>query len=144
MEYIKGTCRCGQLSYELTSPPVYAAYCHCTECRQRNSSPCTSFIMGLQDSLLVSGRCNKYSEASGSGSTLDHHRCLTCGTLLYMRVNRLNNIVAIPSATLLDETLFQPVEHLWVESKVPWLEIKDGLPQREGPPAFPAEFLAKS
>jgi len=142
MENIKGTCRCGQLSYELNRPPVYAAYCHCTECRQRNSSPCTSFIMGLKDSLTVSGKSDEYSEASGSGSTLDHYRCINCGTVVYMRINRLNNIVAIPSATLLDEKYFQPIEHLWIQSKVPWLEIKDGLPQRAGPPSFPAGFLA--
>ncbi|MFT6122938.1 MAG: hypothetical protein ACJASG_001466 [Oleiphilaceae bacterium] len=96
--------------------------------------------MGLQDSLTVFGQSYKYSEASGSGSTLDHHRCIKCGTVVYMRINRLNNIVAIPSATLLDEKHFQPVEHIWIQSKVPWLEIKDGLPKRAGPPTFPPSF----
>lgn len=141
MENIKGNCRCGQLSYELNAPPVYAAYCHCTECRQRNSSPCTSFIMALQNSMTVAGQSDAYTEASGSGSTLDHHRCKECGTVVYMRINRLRNIVAIPSATLLDESHFKPVEHLWVQSKEPWLEINDGLPQRNGPPKFPSGSL---
>jgi len=141
MKNIKGACRCGQLSYELNKMPVYAAYCHCIECRQRNSSPCTSFIMGLQDSLSVSGKSDKYSEASGSGSTLDHHRCINCGTVVYTRINRLKNIVAIPSATLLDEKHFQPIEHLWVQSKVSWFDINDGLPQRSGPPKLPVELL---
>ena len=141
MENIKGACRCGQLSYELSKAPVYAAYCHCTECRQRNSSPCTSFMMGLQDSLNVLGKYDEYSEASGSGSTLDHHRCINCGTVVYSRINRLKNIVAIPSTTLLDEKYFQPVEHLWVQSKVSWFEISDDLPQRSGPPKLPAGLL---
>ncbi len=143
MKKIKGACRCGKFTYELNKPPVYAAYCHCTECRLRNSSPCTSFIMGLVNCLVVAGEHDLYSEASGSDSTLDHHRCSCCGTVLYTRVNKLENIVAIPSATLIDESVFQPVEHLWVQSKLPWLEINDGLPQRSGPPKLPAGLLSK-
>ena len=141
MDCIKGSCRCGQLSYELKKPPVYAAYCHCTECRLRNSSPCTSFIMGLLDCLIVKGSHDTYSEASGSDSTLDHYRCTSCGTVLYSRINKLKNIAAIPSATLKDKTVFKPVEHLWVQSKEPWLQINDGLPQRSGPPRLPSGLI---
>jgi hypothetical protein len=141
MDSIKGGCRCGQLRYELNRPPVYAGYCHCTDCRSRNSSPCTALMFGLEDSLIVSGSCERYSELGGSGSTLEHFRCVQCGSTLYSRAHVLRNIVAIPAATLDDASIFKPVAHAWVRSKEPWLEITDGLPQYPGPPELPRTLL---
>lgn len=138
---IKGSCRCGQFTYELNKPPVYAGYCHCTECRSRNSSPCTSIMFALEDSLSVSGSSDRYSEIGGSGSTIEHFRCAQCGTILYSRPHILKIIVAIPAATLKDASIFKPLAHVWVRSKEPWLDINDGLPQRSGPPKLPAALL---
>jgi hypothetical protein len=129
------------LIYQLNKPPVFAAYCHCTECRQRNSSPCTGFVMGLYDSMVLSGQSDQYSEPGGSGAPLEHHRCTNCGTVMYSRIHRLKNIVGIPASTLENPEVFKPVAHLWTQSKVPWFDINDALPQFKGPPKLPAEFL---
>lgn len=141
MTITKGGCRCGQLTYQLNKPPVYAAYCHCTECRRRNSSPCTSFVMGWLDSLNLTGESHQYCETGGSGAPLEHHRCVNCGTVVYTRIHALSNIVGLPASTLNDESLFQPVAHIWTQSKEPWLEINDQLPQLPGPPRLPPELL---
>lgn len=91
--------------------------------------------------MQTSGELQQYSEAGGSGQALDMHRCNHCGTVLYMQVQALNNIAAIPAETLNDSQHFQPQAHMWTSSKEEWLEIVDGLPQMVGAPRLPRGFF---
>lgn len=141
MAIIKGGCRCGHLSYELQQAPLYAAYCHCSDCRRRNSSPCTSFFMANLTAVQIKGDSHVYTEKGGSGAPLEHHRCTQCGTVVYAQVHALNNIAAIPAETLQDKSFFKPNAHVWVSSKEDWFEIKDDLPQLPGPPRLPKSLL---
>lgn len=141
MTLIKGQCRCGQASYEVTQEPFNAGYCHCTDCRERTSSPCTSFMMVDKAAMKNSGTTDSYKDTGGSGAPLDIHRCTECGNVLFMDVYALKNVAAIPSETLIDQSYFKPTAHYWVSSKLPWFEIMDNLEQRLGPPHIPRELL---
>lgn len=141
MTKITGHCRCGQASYEVSQTPFNVGYCHCSDCRERTSSPCTSFMMVDKAAMECSGKTDSYKDKGGSGAYLDIHRCSECGSVLFMDVYALKNVVAIPSATLEDQSLFKPTSHYWVSSKLPWFEIKDDLEQRPGPPRIPRELL---
>ncbi len=35
---ITGRCLCGGVRFELTAPPQYAGYCHCTRCQRRTGT----------------------------------------------------------------------------------------------------------
>lgn len=141
MSEITGGCRCGQYQYTLSKAPLFAAYCHCTYCQKRNSSPCTSLIMIDSDSMATQGEFQQHSETGGSGKPLNIHRCSHCGTMLFMQVEALNNIVAIAAESLHDMQYFRPTAHLWTSSQQTWFDIKDELPQLPGPPKLPRAIL---
>jgi hypothetical protein len=61
------------------------------------------------------------------GVTRGH--CARCGTsMTYEHVSRPGE-VDVALASLGDPADLRPTAHIWVEDKVPWLKIDDGLPQ---------------
>jgi hypothetical protein len=61
------------------------------------------------------------------GVTRGH--CARCGTsITYEHVARPGEI-DVTLASLGDPADLRPTVHIWVEDKVPWLKIDDGLPQ---------------
>ena len=61
--------------------------------------------------------------------------CRRCGSKL-PRFDRDRNIAVVPMGALDDHPGISPERHIFVDSKAPWFEIVDDLPQvPEGPPA---------
>ena len=61
------------------------------------------------------------------GVTRGH--CAKCGTSIsYQHVARPDEI-DLTLSSLGDPTDLKPTKHIWVEDKIPWLVIDDGLPQ---------------
>ena len=52
-----------------------------------------------------------------------------CGTSLSYRTERRPNNIDLTMASLDDAAAFQPVAHIWVEDKLPWVVIGDDLPR---------------
>ena len=75
---------CGGVRYELTAPPEYALYCHCTRCQRRTGG-----------SASVSARVARGSFSVASGAQLvEHYRpeqgyekafCSSCESALWSR-----------------------------------------------------------
>ena len=64
------------------------------------------------------------------------HHCVQCGTSLWFSSPDYPELIAIKPGTLDDTAALQPVAHLWVRSKQPWLKLDDGLPTFDEQPAF--------
>jgi hypothetical protein len=55
--------------------------------------------------------------------------CASCGTSLTYRHLRRAEEVDVALTTLDDPDALAPEEHIWVEDKLSWETIADGLPQ---------------
>lgn len=64
---------------------------------------------------------------SSAGVTRGH--CARCGTSISYRTGRRSTDIDLTLASLDDPAALKPVAHVWVEDKLPWLVIDDGLPQ---------------
>ena len=123
-----GKCQCGTVRYQVADAFLYAANCHCSQCRAATGSAFKAFagiernkleITQGDDSLLVYGE-----------DELNDTRCLACGSLLFSVV-RNGEYVHVAMGSLLDAPSIRPTEHIFVGSKAPWFEITDDLPQAE-------------
>jgi hypothetical protein len=65
--------------------------------------------------------------ATSPGVTRGH--CQRCGTSLTYRHSDRAGEIDVTLATLDDPTRLRPDMHIWVEDKLPWVEIGDDLPQ---------------
>jgi hypothetical protein len=126
---LAGKCLCGAVHYAVADEFVYALNCHCSNCRRATGSAFKPLAgikrqkLGItqgEDKLLLFG-----------GESAHDARCKVCGSLLYSVV-RDGAFVHVTLGTLVDAPTMRPTAHIFVESKAPWFEITDDLPQHEG------------
>jgi len=125
---LNGRCECRAVRYRVPDEFLYAANCHCSNCRAGTGSAFKAFA-GIEREKL---------EILEGGETLlvwgddegNHTRCGICGSLLYSVV-RDGAYVHVAMGSLVDEATIRPSEHIFVGSKAPWFEITDELPQSE-------------
>ncbi|SEU34473.1 GFA family protein [Stigmatella erecta] len=123
---LAGQCLCGAVQYEVADAFVYAANCHCSQCRRATGSAFKPFAGIAREKLrVVQGeeRLLLY----GGAENHDAH-CKHCGSLLYSVV-RDGAYVHVTLGTLKEGPSLRPTEHIFVGSKAPWFTITDGLPQ---------------
>jgi len=125
---LAGKCECGAVRYRVADAFLYAANCHCSNCRASTGSAFKAFagierekleITAGVDTLLVWG-----------DDDANHTRCGICGSLLYSVV-RDGAYVHVAMGSLADDPTIRATEHIFVGSKAPWFEITDDLPQSD-------------
>jgi hypothetical protein len=129
MRKLTGKCFCGAVSYEVADEFLYAANCHCSNCRRTTGSAFKPFAGIERDKFQLAVNNDRlliYGDASGH----DAH-CGRCGSLLYSLV-RDGGYVHIPMGTLVNEPTIRPNAHIFVGSKAKWFTITDDLPQYDG------------
>jgi hypothetical protein len=121
-----GKCECGTVRYSVADEFLYAANCHCSQCRASTGAAFKPFagierekleIADGADNLLIVGE-----------EDANHTRCASCGSLLYSVV-RDGRYVHVALGSLVDAPAIRPTHHIFVGSKAPWFTITDGLPQ---------------
>jgi hypothetical protein len=125
---LAGTCRCGAVRYEVRDEFVYAANCHCSECRAATGSAFKPFAGIEREKLeLTAGHADV---AVFGEDDLNDTRCGACGSFLFSVV-RDGAWVHVALGSLVDAPSIRPTHHIFVGSKAPWFEITDDLPQYE-------------
>jgi hypothetical protein len=123
---LAGKCLCGAVQYAVADEFVYAANCHCSNCRRSTGSAFKPFAGIARTKLgIVKGDDNLMIYGDKTGH--DAH-CRRCGSLLYSVV-RDGAFAHVAMGTLVDDPTIRPTAHIFVGSKAPWHEITDDLPQ---------------
>jgi hypothetical protein len=125
---LAGRCFCGALRYAVPDKFVYAANCHCSNCRRATGSAFKPFA-GIERHKLVVTKGKADLMIFGDEDGNDTH-CRVCGSLLYSLV-RAGTFVHVTMGTLVDDPTICPSKHIFVGSKAPWFTITDDLPQYE-------------
>ena len=116
------------MRYRVRDEFVYAANCHCSNCRAGTGSAFKPFAGIERHKLeLVTGGDTLLVWGDDEGN---HTRCGICGSLLYSVV-RGGAYVHVALGSLVDDPTIRPTEHIFVGSKAPWFTITDDLLQNE-------------
>lgn len=125
---LAGKCLCGAVQYAVADEFIYAANCHCSNCRRTTGSAFKPFA-GIERDRLGLTRGEDNLTIFGDETGHDAH-CKTCGSLLYSVVCD-GAFVHVAMGTLVDEPTIRPTQHIFVGSKAKWFTITDDLPQYE-------------
>ena len=131
----EGGCRCGEVRFRVTRPPLLASACHCTGC-QAMSASAFSLSLGLPaDGFEVT---QGEPEIGGlHGAEIHHHHCPRCKSWMFTRVEGLDWFVNLRPSLLDDHGWFVPFAEFWTREKLPWASTParhsfDGVPGLDG------------
>lgn len=123
---LAGKCRCEAVRYEVVDAFLYAANCHCSECRAATGSAFKAFADIEREKLTITKGLEDI--AVFGEEDLNDTRCAACGCFLFSVV-RDGAYVHVAMGSLVDVPTIRPTEHIFVGSKARWFEITDDLPQ---------------
>lgn len=133
MKKFTGRCLCEAISYEITGELGSIYHCHCSKCRRwqgaafrtRAAVPVKNFKWITGEHLL-----SKYPYSDRGFKTF----CSICGSCLITEFKN-SDFIGLPLGGIEQDPGNRPLGHIFVESKAPWYEITDHLPQYpEWPP----------
>ncbi|WP_027057071.1 GFA family protein [Mesorhizobium loti] len=127
---LAGKCLCGAVQYAVADEFVYAANCHCSNCRRSTGSAFKPFAGIERAKLSLTNGARDLMIFGDERANHDTH-CKLCGSLLYSAV-REGVFAHVTMGTLVDAPTIRPTMHIFVGSKAPWYTINDDLPQFEG------------
>ena len=126
----KADCFCGAVELEVTGKPVFAGYCHCSDCQAWSAAPINAFSLWKSDSVRIT---RGETDIATFHKTENSYRkfCKQCGGHLMTEHPRMRLIDVY--ANLLQGYTHEPTLHANYASKT--LSVRDGLPKFADLPA---------
>lgn len=148
MVQFTGGCSCGDVRYTILDTPMFTHACHCRHCQIYTASAfvvhspieTTNFVLNCGDLMETTG-----PSGSGGGHTIK--RCGRCGDQIYSHISNNSKIAVLKTTTLDEANRFPPQAHIYVQSKLNWVELGETIPQfdefYDREEMYPTESLAR-
>jgi hypothetical protein len=130
---ITGGCLCGAVRYESKAPPSEGFYCHCTICQKNYGGLFSATVKVPGAAFRLSKGELKFFRAS---SFARRGFCADCGSPVaffadgvadvWVKIGSLDHPEDWP---MTKNASWGPCAHWHTDTKIPWHEITDGLPQ---------------
>ena len=119
-----GGCLCGAVRYE-GATPYNVTHCHCLDCRRAGGAPFVTWAsFGLDDFRFIQGSPKEVHWAGRIRSF-----CPECGTQVTFRSSAETQEVDVTVCSMDNPEFLTPQDHTWVEDRLPWIHLADGLPE---------------
>lgn len=131
---LRGSCLCGDVTYEVTGAFTEVHNCHCSRCRKARAAAHTTNGFTTYDGVrFLTGETGLRSYKVPGAEIFTHVFCGRCGSGMPRR-NKADDVSSVPFGSLDDDPHRTPDDHIYVGSKAPWYEITDTIKQFDGEP----------
>ena len=128
-----GSCLCGAVGWDAAGPFQMMSHCHCGRCRKAHGSAFATYVGAPAPSFRLSGRERVGRWESSPG--FFRYFCTACGSTV--PGDPWEGVVFLPAGCMESDPGIRPAAHIFVASKAPWYEIRDGLARFDAyPPGF--------
>jgi hypothetical protein len=122
----EGGCSCRKVRYRAEGQATSLCYCHCQSCRRATASPFVAWGTFRRPPFqITAGEMATYR----SSAEVVRGFCSACGTPLTYEHARSPGQIDVTLASLDDAGVLQPGYHIWVSHRLPWVALRDGLPE---------------
>jgi hypothetical protein len=129
---LAGGCACGAVRYRLGSAPMFVHCCHCRDCqRQTGSAFVINALIETDRIALVAGDPEPVALPTESGRPHAIYRCPACQTALWSDYGGRPALRFVRVGTLDDPAALSPNVHIYIRSKLPWVELPETIPAYE-------------
>jgi hypothetical protein len=127
-----GHCYCGRVRFEASGPVRNLCLCHCESCRRAAGAPFLAWGSVNADHFrILSGDTSVVRTSTDAERTF----CTNCGSSLTYRHSLRAGDVDFTLVLLDDPSELAPEMHIWVQDKLPWVQLSDDLPQFQTVPS---------
>jgi len=133
---VDGRCLCGAIAYEAEVHEASITVCHCIDCQTHSGSAFRANISAsAADFRLLKGTPRMYVKTAASGAKRVLAFCENCGTPLYACATEAPTAYSLRIGTLSQRhELGKPGRQIWVERRLPWTVLADGVETFPGQP----------
>ena len=143
---LEGGCACGAVRYRLTSEPLFVHCCHCSRCQRQTGSAFAINVLIETDRVELLGREPAAVPVPRASKKQRIWRCPECQIAVYSQYTS-PRIRFVRAGTLDDPSSVSPDVHIFTSTKLPWVELPEGVPAfrsyYETEKLWPAESLAR-
>lgn len=122
---IKGSCLCGDITFETGAEPQGASMCHCGQCRKQSGGIWSSAFVPEAD-LTITGPVSWFA----SSDTAKRGICPRCGSFLFWKAHD-EDTISFSLGSVDGPTGLRLSKHIFVADKGDYYEIADGVPQKD-------------
>lgn len=113
----EGGCRCGQVRFRISAPPIVTAACHCTGCqRMTGSAYSLSAAIPSEGFEVTQGE----PVIGGLHGPTRHFFCPHCMSWMFTRPDGMDWFVNVRATMLDDPGWFSPYIETFTREKLPW------------------------
>ena len=125
---VTGGCLCGTVRFAGEAFMRHAYYCHCRLCQKSSGAPFEIGVLIKTGTLRFTKGAPTYYQSSGFGK---RGFCAICGSrLLWAPTDSKDEWTTNVAVCALDNPAdVRPCCHTYTDTKLPWLDIPDGLPR---------------
>ncbi|CAK4031124.1 related to DUF636 domain [Lecanosticta acicola] len=120
----KGSCVCGQWTYEYEGEPLGVAICHCIPCRKTAGSNGSFNILIPADKYKkLSGTDLKFTRVADSGKDVHYSNCANCATVMMAQADAMPGVNIVKGGTVDDpkeDAKHQPVQEIFRRNAPEW------------------------
>ena len=129
---LEGGCACRAVRYGLTASPLIVHACHCRDCQRLTGS---AFVINIWiERKFVEARGaapESFRLKGGTGQPHEVFFCGACGTYVWSRYHPAGDNLFVRAGTLDDPRTVTPDVHIFTRTKLPWLDLPEGVPEFE-------------
>jgi hypothetical protein len=130
MATLSGECLCGGVRYEYRGPLGAIVHCHCSRCRRWHGAAFRTRVVARRDAFRWTRGESLVARYESSPRTTKTF-CRNCGSSLVSLYPERADLIGLPLGGVVGDVGPRPAFHIFVGSKAPWYEIRDGLPQHD-------------
>ena len=134
-DHVKGSCFCGEVSYEITGNMGVFQYCHCSRCQKvTGSAHASNIFVAPGDFKWLSGEDHVGRYDPPETKYFATSFCTQCGSSLPW-LSKSGKVVIIPAGTLDGDPGIRPARNIYCGSRSAWYKDASSLPENdEGSP----------
>lgn len=126
---IHGQCECGRCSYEVDDDTqIDIANCHCVTCRRTTGGTYVTWATVPKKRFRWTGKRPRIYRSSKHGK---RYFCSTCGAQLALWTSESPETIDLTVSTFSNANRYPPTRHIWVQSRLKWLCLRDELAQEQ-------------
>ena len=129
-EIQEGSCCCGKVRYRIEGPFGSFSHCHCTDCRKTHGAAFATYLGVPRARFTILAGADEIAHHTTPTGT-ERGFCRRCGSSLTGTVKDEAENIYVTAGSLDTPLRKKPDYHIFIRSKVPWLDLNDGLPQRQ-------------